>query len=68
MSDTDGDGVHDTARDPHRDTARDAARPPLLELIDVRAAYGPFRALFGVSLTVRDAKTDRPSGAWAMPS
>jgi branched-chain amino acid transport system ATP-binding protein len=28
------------------------AAVPLLELIDVHAAYGPFRALFGVSLTV----------------
>jgi branched-chain amino acid transport system ATP-binding protein len=28
--------------------------PPLLELRDVQAGYGPFRALFGVSLLVRD--------------
>src|SRR4029453_469863 len=27
-------------------------RPAVLELRDVSAAYGPFRALFGVSLTV----------------
>jgi branched-chain amino acid transport system ATP-binding protein len=38
--------------DSGRDAAGDGARPPLLELIDVHAAYGPFRALFGVSLTV----------------
>jgi branched-chain amino acid transport system ATP-binding protein len=45
----DGDGARDgdSARG-----ARDGARPPLLELIDVHAAYGPFRALFGLSLTV----------------
>ena len=36
------------------DGAINGARPPLLELIDVHAAYGPFRALFGVSLTVRE--------------
>ena len=30
----------------------DAGAAPALELRDVRAAYGPFRALFGVSLTV----------------
>jgi branched-chain amino acid transport system ATP-binding protein len=29
-------------------------RPPLLELRDVEAGYGPFRALFGVSLVVRE--------------
>lgn len=29
-------------------------RPPLLELRGVEAGYGPFRALFGVSLTIRD--------------
>jgi branched-chain amino acid transport system ATP-binding protein len=28
--------------------------PPLLELRDVQAGYGPFRALFGVSLEVRE--------------
>jgi branched-chain amino acid transport system ATP-binding protein len=28
--------------------------PPLLELRDVQAGYGPFRALFGVSLSVRE--------------
>jgi len=28
--------------------------PPLLELRDVEAGYGPFRALFGVSLAVRE--------------
>lgn len=32
--------------------ATDAAAP-ILELRDVSAAYGPFRALFGVSLTIR---------------
>ena len=34
---------------------RDRARPtaPLLELDDVDAGYGPFRALFGVSFAVR---------------
>jgi branched-chain amino acid transport system ATP-binding protein len=29
-------------------------RTPLLELRDVEASYGPFRSLFGVSITVRD--------------
>jgi branched-chain amino acid transport system ATP-binding protein len=29
-------------------------KPPLLELRDVDAAYGPFRALFGVTLTIED--------------
>nr|NIR40641.1 ATP-binding cassette domain-containing protein [Actinomycetota bacterium]NIS35565.1 ATP-binding cassette domain-containing protein [Actinomycetota bacterium]NIT98196.1 ATP-binding cassette domain-containing protein [Actinomycetota bacterium]NIU21829.1 ATP-binding cassette domain-containing protein [Actinomycetota bacterium]NIU70227.1 ATP-binding cassette domain-containing protein [Actinomycetota bacterium] len=29
--------------------------PPILELRSVEASYGPFRALFGVSLTVPEA-------------
>lgn len=33
----------------------DDQRPPVLELRDVSASYGPFRALFGVSLSVTDA-------------
>lgn len=48
MSDPGGDGAPDGARD----GGENGARPPLLELIDIHAAYGPFRALFGVSLTV----------------
>jgi branched-chain amino acid transport system ATP-binding protein len=43
-----GDGEKDAASAPN------GARRPLLELIDVHAAYGTFRALFGVSLTVRE--------------
>ena len=35
-------------------TAPARASTPLLELRDVEAAYGPFRALFGVSLAVRE--------------
>lgn len=34
-------------------TAPTPAGTPLLELDDVSAAYGPFRALFGVSMQVR---------------
>lgn len=34
-----------------------AAGGALLELRDVHAAYGPFRALFGVSLTIRPGST-----------
>ncbi len=30
------------------------AAPPLLELRDIEASYGPFRSLFGVSLSVRE--------------
>jgi branched-chain amino acid transport system ATP-binding protein len=33
---------------------RSPESPPLLELRDVQAGYGPFRALFGVSLAVRE--------------
>lgn len=33
-------------------TAAEALAPPLLELRDVDAGYGPFRALFGVSLSL----------------
>ena len=33
-----------------------AAPPPLLELRDVDAAYGPFRAIFGVSLTLQPGR------------
>ena len=36
---------------------------PLLELRDVDAAYGPFRALFGVSLTVRPGTVTALLGA-----
>jgi branched-chain amino acid transport system ATP-binding protein len=41
---------------PATDRAGNAAatRPPILELRDLSAAYGPFRALFGVSLAVRE--------------
>jgi branched-chain amino acid transport system ATP-binding protein len=35
-------------------TATSPDSRPLLELRDVQAGYGPFRALFGVSLSVRD--------------
>jgi branched-chain amino acid transport system ATP-binding protein len=48
VSDPGGDGAPDGARD----GGENGARPPLLELIDIHAAYGPFRALFGVSLSV----------------
>jgi branched-chain amino acid transport system ATP-binding protein len=48
VSDPGGDGAPDGARDGREN----GARPPLLELIDIHAAYGPFRALFGVSLSV----------------
>jgi branched-chain amino acid transport system ATP-binding protein len=52
---TDGTAVADTP-DPTDDPATDAPAatdgPVILELRDVSAAYGPFRALFGVSLTV----------------
>ena len=41
--------------EPARDTA--ASGDALLELRDVHAAYGPFRALFGVSLTIRPGST-----------
>jgi branched-chain amino acid transport system ATP-binding protein len=34
--------------------AQSPSSQPLLELRDVQAAYGPFRALFGVSLAVRE--------------
>jgi branched-chain amino acid transport system ATP-binding protein len=36
---------------------------PLLELRDVEASYGPFRSLFGVSLTVRDRSVTALLGA-----
>ncbi len=36
---------------------------PLLELRDVRAAYGPFRALFGVSLSVQPGSVTALLGA-----
>ena len=36
---------------------------PLLELRDVEAAYGPFRALFGVSVTVRPGSVTALLGA-----
>ena len=35
-------------------TAASSNGTPLLELRDVEAAYGPFRSLFGISLTVRE--------------
>ena len=35
-------------------TAPSSDNKPLLELRDVQAGYGPFRALFGVSLSVRE--------------
>jgi branched-chain amino acid transport system ATP-binding protein len=34
----------------------DGSTPPLLELRNLSAAYGPFRAIFGVSFSVREAK------------
>ena len=40
-----------------------AAATPLLELRSVDAAYGPFRALFGVSLTVRPGTVTALLGA-----
>ena len=36
---------------------------PLLEMRDVEAAYGPFRSLFGVSITVRDGSVMALLGA-----
>ena len=36
---------------------------PLLEMSDISAAYGPFRALFGVSLTVREGSVVALLGA-----
>jgi branched-chain amino acid transport system ATP-binding protein len=38
------------------DNASPAATTPLLELRDTHAAYGPFRAIFGVSFSVHEAK------------
>src|SRR5204863_821493 len=45
-----GAGMSAAAPSPQPSTAS----RPLLELRDVEAGYGPFRALFGVSFTVRE--------------
>ena len=43
-----------SARTPVRSGGSSNGGGPLLELRDVEASYGPFRSLFGVSLTVRE--------------